>query len=169
MISKNSPYYLPSWPYVTAVNYYIIRYADLLLWKAEAAIESGDLETGRQYINEIRTRAKNGSYVQTMDGSADAGNYLINTYDIAFGSKEEALAALRTERRLEFAHEGHRFFDLVRWGIAADVMNAYFASEKLLRSHLVNASFIAGKHEYQPIPQAQIDLSQGNMVQNPDY
>ncbi len=169
MISKNSPYYLPSWPYVTAVNYYVIRYADLLLWKAEAAIETNDLETGRQYINRVRNRAKTSYYVQTMDGSADAGNYQINTYDTAFGSKAEALTALQLERRLELAHEGHRFFDLVRWGVAAQVMNDYFASEKLLRSHLVNAAFVAGKHEYQPIPQSQIDLCQGNMVQNPNY
>ncbi|MCG8685881.1 MAG: RagB/SusD family nutrient uptake outer membrane protein, partial [Desulfobacterales bacterium] len=169
MISKNSPYYLPSWPYVTAVNYYVIRYADLLLWKAEAAIETNDLEAGRQYINRVRNRAKTSYYVQTMDGSADAGNYRINTYDTAFGSKAEALTALQLERRLELAHEGHRFFDLVRWGVAAQVMNDYFTSEKRLRSHLVNAAFVAGKHEYQPIPQSQIDLCQGNMVQNPNY
>ncbi len=169
MISKNSPYYLPSWPYVTAVNYYIIRYADLLLWKAEAAIESDQLEVGREYINRVRNRAKTGYYVQTMDGAADAGNYMIDTYETPFGSKAEALSALRTERRVEFAQEGHRFFDLVRWGIAADVMNTYFTKEKVLRSHLVNAAFVAGKHEYQPIPQAQMDLSQGSMVQNPNY
>jgi hypothetical protein len=169
MLSKNSPYYLPVWPYVTALNYYIIRYADVLLWRAEAAIETNDLETGRTYINRVRNRAKTGSYVKTMDGTADAGNYVIDIYTHPFSSKNEATEALRTERRLEFAHEGHRFFDLVRWGIAADVMNSYFESEKQIRSHLTNAAFVKGKNEYQPIPQVQMDLSQGNMVQNPNY
>jgi hypothetical protein len=169
MLSIHSPHYLSVWPYVTALNYYIIRYADLLLWRAEAAIETDDLETGRTYINMVRNRAKTGSYVKTMDGTADAGNYVIDIYTEPFLSKNEAIEALRTERRLEFAHEGHRFFDLVRWGIAAEVMNSYFASEKQIRSHLTNAVFVKGKHEYMPIPQVQMDLSQGEMVQNPNY
>lgn len=169
MLSTNSPHYLSVWPYVTALNYYIIRYADVLLWRAEAAIESDDLETGRAYINMVRNRAKTGSYVKTMDGTADAGNYVIDIYTQPFSSKNEAIEALRTERRLEFAHEGHRFFDLVRWGIAADVMNSYFETEKQIRSHLTNAAFVEGKNEYMPIPQVQMDLSQGNMVQNPNY
>jgi hypothetical protein len=117
----------------------------------------------------VRNRAKTGNYVKTMDGTADAGNYLIDIYTQPFSSKNEAIEALRTERRLEFAHEGHRFFDLVRWGIAAEVMNSYFESEKQIRSHLTNAAFVEGKNEYMPIPQVQMDLSQGNMVQNPNY
>nr|WP_321358787.1 RagB/SusD family nutrient uptake outer membrane protein [uncultured Draconibacterium sp.] len=168
MISKNSPYFLTVWPYVSALNYYIIRYADVLLWKAEAEIQLGNLDEGRTYINRIRERAKNSQYVQTVDGSEDAANYLINTYD-SFANKSEAVEALQMERRLEFAQEGHRFFDLVRWGIAADVMNNYFDTEKLKRSHLTNAYFTAGKNEYQPIPQTQIDLCQGDMQQNPNY
>lgn len=168
MISKNSPYFLSTWPYVSALNYYIIRYADVLLWKAEAEIQLGNPEEGLKYINMIRERAKNSRYVQNLDGTGDAANYLINTYT-SFSDKTEALTALQMERRLEFAHEGHRFFDLVRWGIAADVMNRYFETEKLLRSHLSNARFTAGKNEYQPIPQSQIDLSQGGMQQNPNY
>lgn len=169
LVSTKSAYYLSIWPYVNALNYYIIRYADVLLWRAEAAIETNDLETGRHYINMIRQRAKDSQYVKTIDGTANAANYLINTYDTAFTSKNEAISALRTERRLEFAQEGHRFFDLVRWGIADQVMNTYFAREKSLRSHLINAAFVKGKNEYQPIPQTQIDLCQGNMVQNPGY
>ncbi|MFW5755085.1 MAG: RagB/SusD family nutrient uptake outer membrane protein [Tangfeifania sp.] len=169
MLSTNSPHYLTVWPYITALNYYIIRYADVLLWRAEAAIETDDLETGRTYINMVRNRAKTGTYVTTMDGTADAGNYSIDIYTHPFASKNDAIEALRAERRLEFAHEGHRFFDLVRWGIAAEVMNSYFESEKQIRSHLTNAAFVKGKHEYMPIPQVQIDLSQGNMVQNPNY
>ena len=169
LLSINSPYFLPIWPYITALNYYIIRYADILLWRAEAAIELDDLETGRKYINMVRSRAETGGYVKTMDGTSDASNYAIGTYDLTFASKEAAIDALRTERRLEFAHEGHRFFDLVRWGFASEVMNKYLESEKLFRSHLTNAVFVKGKNEYQPIPQTQMDLSQSDMVQNPGY
>jgi len=104
-----------------------------------------------------------------MDGTAYAGNYSIDIYTQPFSSKSDAIEALRIERRLEFAHEGHRFFDLVRWGVAAEIMNSYLQKEKQIRSHLTNANFVEGKNEYMPIPQVQMDLSQGNMVQNPKY
>lgn len=169
LVSKNSSYYLAIWPYVNALNFYMIRYADVLLWRAEAAIELGDLATGMRYINEVRERAMNSARVKTEDGSQDAANYKVGLYN-AFANKEEAMTALRTERRLEFALEGERFFDLVRWGIAADVMNAYFAKEKTFRSHLQNARFIKGTHEYGPIPQAVLDLAkEGALKQNPGY
>ncbi len=141
IISANSTNYLPVWPYVNALNYYVIRYADVLLWKAEAAIELGDLETGRQYINQVRERALAGEYVMTLDGSAPAANYQIQPYTAPFASYDEAIVALRTERRLELAHEGHRFFDLVRWDMAADVLNAYLDVEQTQRTHLVGAQF----------------------------
>ncbi|MCK0192071.1 RagB/SusD family nutrient uptake outer membrane protein [Arenibacter sp. F20364] len=175
VISANHPAYLQSWPYVTAANYSIIRYADVLLWKAEAEIELENLEEGRTYINMIRERAKTGIYIQNLEGTANAANYLIDTYDAPFASKEEATIALRTERRLEMAHEGHRFFDLVRWGIAADVINTYLAKEQIARGFLTGATFVAGKHEYMPIPQSQIDAGgkdeSGNALttQNPGY
>lgn len=175
VISANDPNYLPSWPYVTAANYHIIRYADVLLWKAEASIALDDLEAGRTYINMVRERAKTGTYIQNLEGTADAANYLIATYDTPFDTKEEAILALRTERRLEMAHEGHRFFDLVRWGIAADVINTYLEKEKIERGYLTGATFVAGKHEYMPIPQSQIDAGGtdegGNSLttQNPGY
>ncbi|MBD3661112.1 MAG: RagB/SusD family nutrient uptake outer membrane protein, partial [Arenibacter algicola] len=98
-----------------------------------------------------------------------------DTYDDPFASKEEATIALRTELRLEMAHEGHRFFDLVRWGIAADVINTYLAKEQIARGFLTGATFVAGKHEYMPIPQSQIDAGgkdeSGNALttQNPGY
>ena len=170
LVSLNSNYYSPIWPYVNALNFYVIRYADLLLWRAECAIELGDLETGRKYINMIRERAKNTQHVKTMDQSQDAANYLVGLYPKAFQSKAEALEALRMERRLEMAHEGIRFFDLVRWGIADEVINAYLEEEKKLRSHLQNAHFVKGKHEYFPIPQTMIDIcEEGVITQNPGY
>ena len=169
IVSKNSSYYLAIWPYVNALNVYIIRYADVLLWRAEAAIELGDLATGLKYINQVRERAMNSQTVKTADGTADAAKYRIGLYP-SFSDKEEAIRALRTERRLEFALEGERFFDLVRWGIASDVMNTYFEHEKTFRSHLQNARFIKGTHEYGPIPQAVIDLAKNGIIeQNPGY
>ena len=169
VISANDPHYLPSWPYVTASNYLIIRYADVLLWKAEAAIELDDLEGGRTYINMVRDRARTGNYIQNLVGNADAANYFIETYNVAFVSYDEAITALRTERRLEMAHEGHRFFDLVRWGVAADVLNTYFVKEQIERGYLGGATFVAGKHEYMPLPQSQIDVGGVLSTQNPGY
>lgn len=169
LVSKNSNYYLAIWPYVNALNFYVIRYSDVLLWRAEAAIEQGDLPTGRTYINRVRERAMNSQTVKTPDGSADAARYRTGLYP-AFSNKDEATQALRTERRLEFALEGERFFDLVRWGVAADRMNSYFEKEKTFRSHLQNARFIKGTHEYGPIPQAVLDLAkEGVLEQNPGY
>lgn len=157
-----------TWPYVNSLNTYVIRYADLLLWRAEAAIETGDLNTGLQYVNMVRERAMNTQTVKTLDGSADADNYSIGLYT-SFSNYDQAITALRTERRLELALEGQRFFDLVRWGIAAEVMNDYFSVERTRRTHLSNANFTAGKNEYMPIPQSQMDLGRGMFTQNPGY
>ena len=174
VMSANEPHYLPSWPYVTASNYLIIRYADVLLWKAEALIELNDLIGGRTYINMVRNRTKTGSYIQNLTNTGDAANYLIETYN-DFASKDEAITALRAERRLEMAHEGHRFFDLVRWGIASDVLNNYLVKEKIERGYLTGATFIAGVHEYMPLPQSQIDgggtdeSGDSRSSQNPGY
>jgi len=175
VISANDPNYLPTWPYVTAANTIIIRYADVLLWKAEASIELGNLEDGRKYINMVRNRAENSKYIQNLAGTANAGNYLINTYDTPFSDYNEAITALRDERRVEFALEGQRFFDLVRWHIAGKVLNAYFEKEKLKRGYLVGAKFITGKNEYMPIPQSEVDAGPQNdnpksaNTQNPGY
>ena len=169
MVSAKSGDYLNIWPYINDRNYYIIRYADVLLWKAEAAIELGDLETGRQYINMIRLRAKNSTYIMKLDGSGYAAKYNVDIYKQPFANYDQAIFALRTERRLEFAMEGHRFFDLVRWGIADSVMNHYLATESTLRTFLTGAHFTPGKNEYYPIPQQEIDLSNGKVTQNPGY
>lgn len=169
IVSAKSPYHLLVWPYVDALNYYIIRYADVLLWKAESAIETGDLETGRTYINMIRERARNSQYIKTLDGASNAANYKIDIYQQPFANYQEAIFALRTERRLEFAMEGHRFFDLVRWGIADSVMNNYLSSESRIRAVLIGANFVKGKNEYFPIPQSEVDLLQGKIKQNPGY
>lgn len=169
IVSKNSPYYLTIWPYVNALNFYVIRYPDVLLWRAEAAVALNDLPTALKYINMVRNRAKGSKTVQWLDGSGSAAKYCVEAY-LAFASKTEALEAVRTEHRLEFAMEGERFFDLVRWGVADEVMNTYLEREKKFRSHLANAKFEKGKNEYFPIPQPVIDLSkEGAITQNPKY
>ena len=73
------------------------------------------------------------------------------------------------ERRLEFGMEGPRFFDLVRWGKAEPVLNAYLNVEKTKRDFLSNAKFTAGRDEYYPIPQREIDFTGGLYKQNPGY
>ncbi|MDN5211765.1 RagB/SusD family nutrient uptake outer membrane protein [Fulvivirgaceae bacterium BMA12] len=160
---------LTVWPYSHAMNYIVIRYADVLLWKAEALIETGDLEGARAIINQVRGRARDGQMVMKLDGSAPAANYLVGEYTTTWTDADLAMEALQFERRLEFAHEGHRFFDLARWGIAEQVMNDYIQEEQSKRTYLSGAEFQAGKHEYFPIPRNQIDLSGGLLEQNPGY
>jgi hypothetical protein len=70
---------------------------------------------------------------------------------------------------MEFAMEGDRFFDLVRWGIAAETMNSYISVEQNKRVYYRGARFVRGRDEYLPIPNAQYNFSEGNYVQNPGY
>ena len=79
------------------------------------------------------------------------------------------MEALRWERRLEFAMESWRFFDLVRWGIAEEKLNDYFEVEQERHTYLREARFEANKNEYLPIPQQEIVLSEGLYEQNPGY
>ena len=160
------------WPWgASALNWQIIRYADLLLYKAEALIELGGngLEEARTLINRVRARAMNSSYVKDFDDpSKDAANYKIGLSPAAGWTQDYARQALRTEMRLEKAMEGERFFDLVRWGIAKETMNNFFAAEKDNRIYYQNVSFETGE-EYFPIPVAQYNFSGGIYVQNPGY
>ncbi len=159
------------WPWgASALNWQIIRYADLLLYKAEALIELGtDLDQARTLINRVRTRAQNSAYVKDFnDHSKTAANYKIGTYPATGWTQDYARKALRTEMRLEKAMEGERFFDLVRWGIAKETMNNYFAAEKDNRIYYTGASFETGE-EYFPVPVAQYNFSGGIYVQNPGY
>lgn len=142
-------------PRANANNYRAFRFADLLLMRAEVAAEESDLPTALQIVNQIRTRATN--EVVTDAAGKPAANYLVKTYP-AFASQDYARKAVRFERRLELAMEGHRFFDLVRWGVASEVLNTYLAKEKLKRTYLAGATFVKGLNEYFPIPQAQIDI-----------
>ena len=160
---------LTVWPYTHAMNFILIRYSDVLLWQAEAMVEMGRLEEARALVNQVRRRVASGQVVMTLDGTAPAANYLVGEYTTPWTDANVARNAVRMERRLELAHEGHRFFDLVRWGIAEDVMNTYIEVEQTKRSYLTGAQYEAPKNDYFPLPQNQIDLSNGNLVQNPGY
>jgi hypothetical protein len=147
-------------PRLNANNYRMIRYSHVLLWLAEIAVEKGDLEGARGYVNQIRTRAaKPAGWVKLPDGTP-AANYLINTYPATWTDPVVARKAVQFEERLEFAMEGHRRFDLVRWGIADQTLNAYYTVEGTKRSYLKGVQFVKGKHEYFPIPLQEILNSQ---------
>ncbi len=168
---------------VTANNYTIIRFADVILWLAELEAEIGSPEKAKDYVNMIRNRAANPVswvYKYKNDDPAQgasatpAANYVIKPYPASPAwDKATALKAIRFERKLELGMEGHRFFDLVRWGIAAETLNKYFTYESTKRQYLQGAKFTAGKNEYFPIPQNQIDLSangaEKTLQQNPNY
>lgn len=149
-----------SWtPGYTALNYTVIRYADVLLMAAECEVEIGSLEKARGYVNQIRTRAANKDGF-VMKGGAPAAKYVISTYDAAWTDKAAARTAVQFERKLELSGEGHRFYDLVRWGTAETEINNYLTYESAagrLPGTLGGAKYQA-KHAFLPIPQAQIDL-----------
>ncbi|HEX9511718.1 MAG TPA: RagB/SusD family nutrient uptake outer membrane protein [Puia sp.] len=159
--------------YGTSVNYDIIRYDDVLLMQAEAQIQLGNPAAALPLINQVRARAANVSpLVKRLDGK-NPSNYRIDIYkpgvNIAAWDQATAFKALQWERRLEFATESPRFFDLVRWGIAAQTLNAYFAIERVRHPFLQNAAFTASQHEYFPIPQEQIVFTNGLYKQNKGY
>jgi hypothetical protein len=166
-----------------SVNIHIFRYADMLLMLAEAEVEAGSLENARTIVNEIRTRA--GVRVQgpgtdraTMAVPIDNpaitwARYRVGLYNSPFASQAVARNAVRTERRLELAMEGQRFFDLRRWGNVVEVLNSFLAVERTRRPHLAAAGPLTDRHKLYPIPAVQIELSrQGStetLKQNPGW
>lgn len=157
----------------SSMNYNIIRFADVLLLAAEAHIEdsAGDLSRASDLINMVRMRAANESTWVKNDDGTNAANYVIGAYP-TFTDREAARQALRFERKLELSGEGHRFFDLVRWGVAKQEIDAYLAYENQFLTAtgtLTGSVFTAGQDEYYPIPQTQIDLHGGSLTQNPGY
>lgn len=170
---------------VNSNNFRVVRYAHILLWRAEVAAETLDLAKATELVNMIRMRAGNQKLMGRcrtfnlvsqdnleVDYSMPAANYVVNPYSEVFPSQEYARKAIRMEMRLEFAMEGMRFFDLVRWGIAAPTINAYLDHDRTLRSLFSGvqpAIFIPDRNEYWPIPQNQIELQPGILVQNPNY
>jgi starch-binding outer membrane protein, SusD/RagB family len=185
----------------TADNYVYIRYAQILLWNAECAAQANDFVTATTYVNMVRTRAANtASWVKNASGpfAPYAANYKIGNYP-TFLDQATALNAVYFESKLELSSEGHRFFDLVRWGIATTELTAYIQHEAkfnhispnvlypannnpgapILNSNALPANYDAAlaiavfKNNYYPIPQQQIDASVrggvSSLTQNAGY
>jgi len=159
-----------SWtPGYSALNVMLIRFADVLLMAAEAKIELNKLPEALALVNQVRTRASDPTGF-VMDGAVPAANYVINTY-ASFPDQAFARNAVRMERKLELSGEGHRFFDLNRWGIINTTLNAYLSYErsKVPASPFTGASF-TDKAKFMPIPQREIDILGADvLIQNPDY
>jgi hypothetical protein len=175
-----------SWAPGTAINVLIIRFADVLLLAAEAEAQLGNLAKAQEYVNLVRARAANPASAvykylddtKPMAGfsTTPAANYKVAVYPagtFATLGKAGALKAIYFERKLELAMEGHRFFDVSRWGIAETTLNAYIKYESTITTDLTGGHFTAGKNEYFPIPQRQIDLTTvgttKTLTQNPSY
>ncbi|MGP1435669.1 MAG: RagB/SusD family nutrient uptake outer membrane protein [Phocaeicola sp.] len=177
----------------SAKNYHVIRFADIMLMYAECCIHEGDLETAREMINTVRARAANSSLIAndfvatyaksgvdvptdyTMDDKADGkiikgtvANYRIGLYKTPFANAAEATTALQREMRAEFGMEGHRWFDLARWGIVADVLNAYRGFEGKFFPGKFSAAYNANWVTF-PIPLNEIQTSEGRFVQNVNW
>jgi hypothetical protein len=150
----------------TANGYRMIRFADVLLMLAESQIETNDLEGARANINQVRGRAANpASWVKNPDGS-NAANYVIGLYNAPFSSQDHARRALRMERKLELGMEGHRYFDLQRWGNVVEELNRALSYEKTELSPLYGNATVGPEDVTFPIPQSQLDLMGGRLVQN---
>jgi len=169
---------------LVANNVNIIRFSDVLLWAAECAADANDLPAAMGYVNQVRSRASDASGWVYSDGSYNAStstytggetpaaNYKIGLYT-SFPSKDYAVKAVQFERRIELAMEGQRFFDLVRYGTAGTVLNAYYDRYRAIMPLKANAHWTAGKNEVFPIPQGEIDNLNSDgvtrLVQNPNY
>ncbi len=145
------------------LNYRLVRASDVLLLFAEAALESGkSVAEAKWALEQVRNRARLMSATPVLPEFPNYLGYADNT--------ESLRKAIRHERRVELGMEGHRWFDLVRWGIAAEVMDkdsGSYGKNESAEARAEMASFIKGKHELFPIPSEEIALNP--MDQNPGY
>lgn len=173
-----------TWAPGNAININIIRFSDVLLMDAECHAQGGDLSGAESLVNLVRARAGNPAsilctYLDPANpvagfSTTPAANYVVSQYPAGyFSSQAIALKAIYFERKLELACEGHRFFDLVRWGTASTVLNAFYAYEGAITDDLPSAHYTVGKNEVFPIPLNQITLEtvggSSLLKQNPGY
>lgn len=166
--SGKKPYPAPESPYVkpgivpwgaSSLNCLLIRYADVLLMKAEALIEQNkDLDEARTLINQVRAKAErsvDASY-EPIDCNPMIASYAVAQYPATGWNQDYARKAVRMERRLELAMEGLRWFDLVRWGNVIDTMNEYYVQEGKIRNYYSGAE-LSEDEIFFPIPINQVD------------
>lgn len=153
--------------WASSMNRIFLRYADVLLMRAEALIQLNEIGEGITLVNDVRTRAKGMADNSIVSGYTGKYNVHYNVGLYPTGqSKEEAMKIVKWERRLELAMESERFFDLVRWGDAATVINKFYNDEGQLMNFIKDGRFTADKNEYLPIPHEQIAASNGHYTQN---
>jgi hypothetical protein len=151
--------------WASSMNRIVFRYAEVLLNRAEAYAQLGNTEQAISLVNQIRSRAA-GSTQMTGNYSNSYGVKMYITNYKGSYSKDETVKIVKMERRLELGMEAERFFDLVRWGDAATVLNKYYAEEIDNCAIYSDAHFTANKDEYLPIPFSQISASNGHYTQN---
>lgn len=153
----------------TANGYRMIRFADVLLLKAECEAELGQGDYGFAEVNAIRARAANtAGFVYEDDGTTPAANYVVAEYTTPFASGAEAMVAIKFERKLELGQEGHRYYDLQRWGDVQTELTRVLTYEKTMEwANLCYGNATVGSEDINfPLPQRQIDLANGNLIQN---
>ena len=153
--------------WASSMNRIVFRYADVLLMRAEALAQLGQTADAITLVNQVRQRAIDMRTSSIVSGYATKYNvhYAVGKYSGTY-SKEEVMKIVKMERRLELALEYERFFDLVRWGDAATVINAFYSTEGSTMPFLAGSAFTANKNEYLPVPYEQIAASNGHYQQN---
>ena len=153
--------------WASSMNRIVFRYADVLLMRAEALAQLNRTGDAIQLVNQVRDRAAGMITNSVVSGYPNkyGVRYAVSRYAGSY-SKEEAMKIVKMERRLELAMESERFFDLVRWGDAATVINKYYTDESRTMNFLAGSQFTANKNEYLPVPYEQMAASNGHYTQN---
>ena len=159
--------YLCDSQWASSMNRIVFRYADVLLMRAEAQAQLGQTSEAIALVNQVRQRA-NGMITSSVVSNYQTKygvHYSVGKYNGTY-TKDEAMKIIKMERRLELAMESERFFDLVRWGDAATVLNKYYSTESEKMNFLSGSQFTANKNEYLPVPFEQMAASNGHYTQN---
>ena len=151
--------------WASSMNRIVFRYADVLLMRAEAYAQLGQSDQAINLVNQLRSRAATSTQMISSYPNTYGVKMYISNYRGSY-SKDQAVKIVKMERRLEMGMESERFFDLVRWGDAATVLNKYFSEEISSCAIYSAAHFTANKDEYLPIPFSQISASNGHYTQN---
>ena len=151
--------------WASSMNRIVFRYADVLLERAEAYAQLGQADEAIALVNQIRSRAASSTQMISDYPTLYGVKFYAKTYNGTY-TKDEAVKIVKMERRLELGMECERFFDLVRWGEAATVLNKYYAEEIPHCAIYSSAHFTADKDEYLPIPASQVAASNGHYTQN---